>query len=91
MQVQAEGEEVHPIDAGGFDGVEPGDTHRDTALVDALLLVICEEDRPALRPGPTALPLLLSPAEVLRGSSGASMMRSQQFTHAPLRSAADLR
>ena len=49
MQVQAEGEEAHPIDAGGFDGVEAGDTHSETALVDSLLLVIGEEDRPELR------------------------------------------
>jgi quercetin dioxygenase-like cupin family protein len=49
MQVQAEGDDAHHIDAGGYYFVEPGDTHTETALVDSLLLVICEEDRPALR------------------------------------------
>jgi hypothetical protein len=29
--------------------VEPGDTHRETAVEDSLLLVICEEDRPEFR------------------------------------------
>ena len=49
MDVQAGGEEPHTIPAGGFYFVEPGDTHRETAVEDSLLLVICEEDRPAFR------------------------------------------
>jgi quercetin dioxygenase-like cupin family protein len=49
MRVEADGDDPHTIDAGGFYFVEPGDTHSETALEDTLLLVICEEDRPAFR------------------------------------------
>jgi len=49
MDVQAEGEEAHTIAAGGYYFVEPGDTHRETAIEDSLLLVICEDDRPQPR------------------------------------------
>jgi quercetin dioxygenase-like cupin family protein len=49
MQVQADAEAPHTIDAGGVYFVEPGDTHTETALEDTLLLVICEEDRPEFR------------------------------------------
>lgn len=52
MRVQAEGHEAHCIDAGGYYFVEPGDTHTETAVVDTLLLVTCEEDRPDLRRQP---------------------------------------
>lgn len=52
MRVQAEGEQPHHINAGGYSFVEPGDTHTETALVDTLLLVICEQDRPAFRRPP---------------------------------------
>jgi quercetin dioxygenase-like cupin family protein len=44
MEVQADAEEPHIIAAGGYYFVEPGDTHRETAIEDSLLLVICEED-----------------------------------------------
>jgi hypothetical protein len=53
MRVQADGEEPHTIDAGGYYVVEPGDTHTETALVASQLLVICEEDRPEFRRQPT--------------------------------------
>lgn len=49
IEVQVEGESPHAINAGGYYFVEPGDTHRETALADTLLLVICEEDRPEFR------------------------------------------
>jgi hypothetical protein len=52
MQVQADGEEPHTIDAGGYDFVAPGDIDTETALVDTQLLVICEEDRPEFRRQP---------------------------------------
>lgn len=52
MQVQAEGVAVHNIDAGGYDVGEPGGIHTDTAVVDTLLLVICEEYRADLRRQP---------------------------------------
>jgi hypothetical protein len=42
-------------DAGGYDFVEPGDTHTETALDDTLLLVICEEDRPEFRRQPACI------------------------------------
>ncbi|MCS5690602.1 cupin domain-containing protein [Cyanobium sp. FGCU-6] len=47
MQVQADGDDVHTIDAGGYYFVEPGDTHTETALLDTQLLVICEEGLPS--------------------------------------------
>jgi quercetin dioxygenase-like cupin family protein len=53
MQVQADGEQPHTIDAGGAYFVEPGDTHTETAVEDTLLLVICEEDRPQFRRRPS--------------------------------------
>lgn len=46
MEVQLVGGEPQTIDAGGAYFVEPGDTHRETAVVDTLLLTVCEEDRP---------------------------------------------
>jgi quercetin dioxygenase-like cupin family protein len=49
MEVQAEAEEPHLIATGGCYFVEPGDTHRETAVEESLLLVICEEDRPEFR------------------------------------------
>ncbi len=49
MEVQLEGELLHTINAGGYYFVEPGDTNRETALTDTLLLVTCEEDRPEFR------------------------------------------
>lgn len=49
MEVQAEAEAPHMIATGGCYFVEPGDTHRETAVEDSLLLVICEEDRPQFR------------------------------------------
>jgi quercetin dioxygenase-like cupin family protein len=49
MEVQADAEEPHTIATGGCYFVEPGDTHRETAVEDSLLLVICEEDRPEFR------------------------------------------
>jgi hypothetical protein len=52
MQVQAEGGPAHNFDAAGYYFVEPGDTHTETAVVDTLLLVTCEEDRPDLRRQP---------------------------------------
>jgi quercetin dioxygenase-like cupin family protein len=55
MRVQADGDEPHTIDAGGYYFVEPGDTHTETALVDTQLLVICEEDRPEFRRQPIAI------------------------------------
>ena len=45
MEVQADGEEPHMMTTGGYYFVEPGDTHRETAIEDTVLLVICEEDR----------------------------------------------
>lgn len=52
MEVQLEGEAPHTIASGGYYFVEPGDTHRETALTDTLLLTICEEDRPEFRREP---------------------------------------
>ncbi|MEB3321824.1 MAG: cupin domain-containing protein [Synechococcaceae cyanobacterium] len=52
MAVQADGEELHTIGAGGFYFVEPGDTHAEAAMEDSLLLVICEEERPQFRRHP---------------------------------------
>ena len=49
MEVQADLEEPCIIAAGGWYFVEPGDTHRETAVEDSVLLVICEEDRPEYR------------------------------------------
>jgi quercetin dioxygenase-like cupin family protein len=49
MEVQADAEVPHTIATGGCYFVEPGDTHRETAVEDSLLLVICEEDRPEFR------------------------------------------
>lgn len=49
MEVQGDAEEPHSITAGGYYFVEPGDTHRETAVEDSLLLVICEEDRQEFR------------------------------------------
>jgi len=49
MEVQAEADEPHIIAAGGYYFVEPGDTHRESAVEDTVLLVICEEDRPEFR------------------------------------------
>lgn len=49
MEVQAEAEDPHLIAAGGSYFVEPGDTHRETAVKDSLLLVICEEEREEFR------------------------------------------
>lgn len=50
MAVQAEAEkEPHVVGAGGYYFVEPGETHQESAVVDSLLLVICEEDRPEFR------------------------------------------
>lgn len=46
MEVQLVGSKPQTIDAGGAYFVEPGDTHRETTLIDTLLLTICEEDRP---------------------------------------------
>jgi len=53
MQVQADGEDPHTIEAGGYYFVEPGDTHTETAVQDTQLLVICEEDRPQFRRQPS--------------------------------------
>jgi quercetin dioxygenase-like cupin family protein len=39
----------HLIKTGGYYFVEPGDAHRETAVEDSLLLVICEEDRQEFR------------------------------------------
>jgi quercetin dioxygenase-like cupin family protein len=49
MEVQADAGEPHSIGAGGYYFVEPGDTHRESAVEDTLLRVICEEDRPEFR------------------------------------------
>lgn len=49
MEVQADTGSPHLIRAGGYYFVEPGDTHRETAVEDSLLLVICEEDRQEFR------------------------------------------
>jgi quercetin dioxygenase-like cupin family protein len=49
MEVQADAGEPHIIATGGYYFVEPGETHRETAVDDSLLLVICEEDRPEFR------------------------------------------
>ena len=49
MEVQADGEKPHLLAAGGCYFVEPGETHRETAVEDSVLLVICEEDRPEYR------------------------------------------
>ncbi|MFM7733645.1 MAG: cupin domain-containing protein [Cyanobium sp.] len=47
MEVQADCDpQPHTIGAGGFYFVEPGDTHRETALADTTLLVICDDDNP---------------------------------------------
>ncbi len=35
MEVQAEAEEPHTIATGGYHFVEPGDTHRQTAVEDS--------------------------------------------------------
>ena len=49
MEVQGAAEGPHRITAGGYYFVEPGDTHRESAVEDSVLLVICEEDRPEFR------------------------------------------
>ena len=49
MEVQVEDEPLHVMPAGGTYFVEPGDIHQETAREDTLLMVICEEDRPAMR------------------------------------------
>ncbi|MFM9073159.1 MAG: cupin domain-containing protein [Cyanobium sp.] len=49
MEVRVAEEPPHVMAAGAAYFVEPGDIHQETAREDALLLVICEEDRLELR------------------------------------------
>uniref|UniRef100_B8HYR7 Cupin 2 conserved barrel domain protein n=1 Tax=Cyanothece sp. (strain PCC 7425 / ATCC 29141) TaxID=395961 RepID=B8HYR7_CYAP4 len=53
LEVEAEGEEAHPIAAGGYYFVEPGESHVETAVEDTLLLVVSEEEREELRLRPS--------------------------------------
>lgn len=52
MEVETEQDGVVRIDAGGCYFVEPGDTHRETAVEDTLVLVTQAEDRPGFPGGP---------------------------------------
>lgn len=51
LEIAADGDATRRVAAGGCYFVEPGDTHRETALVDSLVLVTQGEDR-AEFPGP---------------------------------------
>ena len=46
MEVETDDDGTVRIEAGGCYFVEPGDTHIETALLDTLVLVTQEEDRP---------------------------------------------
>jgi quercetin dioxygenase-like cupin family protein len=51
MEVETEQDGVVRIAAGGCYFVEPGDTHKETAVCDTLVLVTQAEDRPEFLPG----------------------------------------
>lgn len=51
MEVESEQDGIVRIGAGGCYFVEPGDSHRETAVEDTVVLVTQGEDRPDFSPG----------------------------------------
>jgi len=49
MRVEDADGETHAVSAGGYYFVEPGQIHTETAVVDAMVLVIQAEDREGMR------------------------------------------
>jgi quercetin dioxygenase-like cupin family protein len=50
MEIETEQDGVIRITAGGCYFVEPGDSHKETAVIDSLVLVTQAEDRPEFLP-----------------------------------------